>query len=152
MDHHVLHMVLREYNHWSPLQKPQIECLEVNGIPRYTTILWIKHTNFIYSVWPSPTNIHSNVDRTHDLHIFSLTLSQQRCRGNNIVDGAHYPFPTKTQRQQHCGWNTLPSSNRDTKATALWIEHTTFIYFVWLIFSNGHILKQLGEIASYKKF
>jgi len=52
-----------------------------------------------------------SVDGTHDLHVSSVTFSQQIYRSNNVVDPTHDPLPTKIQiqRQQHCGLKTRPS-------------------------------------------
>jgi len=95
---------------------------------------WIEHTTFIYLVLRSPNKDTKATTKATTLWIEHITLSQQRYRCNvNIVDLTHYPLPTKIQMQQHCGSNTRP-----------------FIYSVWLIFFNGHTLKQLGDIAILK--
>jgi len=72
------------------------------------------------------------VDRIHDLYIFSLTFSnkdidlfQKRYRATWIEHTNFIYSVLSSPNKQHCGWNTLPSPNKDTEATTLWIEHTT---------------------------
>jgi len=117
------------------------------------------------------TKIQRSADWTEDIHIVSLTLSkkkdkeesgwntrpsyiqyalsQQRYRGNNIVDQTH----------------DTPNKDTNTEATTLWIEHTRLsyipseLYSIWLMVEPIHItsieaiwniLKQLRQIVILK--